>query len=259
MVFNFERTCPVYTMGNAIPANHFIFWDRIVPISIYQGLNLGAAANNDNNQPASARTIKLPMFSGKDTENLRSWLATVESRFKLHQVDETIWVQETATSLEGAASEWFNGYLAHNEVTTWNSFKEQITTRFGTGLSTIVVARMWDNLKQTGSVEEYIIEHQKICAQASEEVQCNENIVNYIFLKNLNTYVSKYIRDEDFRSLEDTYCEARAVEQKSKAASAAYNKRKNQNKGKWNQKRPHSGNDSIKNNSFSNNSKNNNN
>ena len=57
---------------------------------------------------------------------------------------------------------------------SWESFSNKIFIRFGKAHSELSIARMWDNLKQKTTVEDYIHIHDKIKALASTLVNCDQ-------------------------------------------------------------------------------------
>ena len=134
-----------------------VYCGRIIPLKTYQLLGLTQEFNIQNNVgSSSAAHVKLPTFSGKDTDNLGSWLATVESRLDLNEIPLNHWVRETANALEGLAADWFNQWVKGGDERTWENFTDKIKIRFSGKHSSLVIARMWDNLKQTGSVDNYV-------------------------------------------------------------------------------------------------------
>ena len=78
---------PEYVPGETVCVGHVVYCGRIIPLETYQLLSLAQNFNNQNNVgPVNFPRVKLPTFSGKDTDNLNSWMATVESRLDLNEV-----------------------------------------------------------------------------------------------------------------------------------------------------------------------------
>ena len=68
--FNFNHTCPVYNLGNAVPKSKVVYKGRIIPLDMYLGLGL-----NEDWEHTAARSpapVKLPSYSGVDSENLQN-------------------------------------------------------------------------------------------------------------------------------------------------------------------------------------------
>ena len=82
---------------------------------------------------------------------------------------------------------------------------------------------MWDNLKQEGSVEDYIKAHDKIQQLSDNQVQANQGFVRHTFIQNLKPGLAKFIRDKDCKTIKDTYWEAWNAKQKAKFTSRPNN------------------------------------
>ena len=87
--------------------------------------------------------------------------------------------------LEGLASDWFNTWVQKEKVKTWETLTTGLQQWFGNKHFKLVIARMWDNLCHTETVEEYIKEHERIWSLADSEVQVDKGMVIQIFLRNL--------------------------------------------------------------------------
>ena len=99
---------PEYVPGETVCVGSVVYRGRIVPLDVYQAFGLSQIAEPAHTSVSTAK-VKLPVFSGKDSDNLDSWLVTVEARLTLNKIPENRWVRETANTLEGLASDWFNG------------------------------------------------------------------------------------------------------------------------------------------------------
>ena len=76
---------PIYIPGETVRVGNVVYPNRVIPIEVYNllGLNQEQAHGAANLVPTK---VKLPVFSGQDTDNLDSWLATVESQMQLNDV-----------------------------------------------------------------------------------------------------------------------------------------------------------------------------
>ena len=82
---NPHKLYPEYVPGETIYVGHMVYRGRILPLETYQLLGLTQEFNNQNNVGSSSTAhVKLPIFSGKNTDNLSSWMATVDSRLDLN-------------------------------------------------------------------------------------------------------------------------------------------------------------------------------
>ena len=95
--------------------------------------------------------------------------------------------------------------------------------RFGRSHLALSIARMWDNLKQEDSVEEYIKAHDKIRQLLDNQVQADQGFVCHAFIWILKPGLAKFIRDKDCKTIEDAYQEACNAEQKAKFTTCSYN------------------------------------
>ena len=158
---NLNDIYPEYVPGETVHVGSVVYRGRIVPLDVYQAFGLSQITELAHTSVSTAK-VKLPVFSGKDSYNLDSWLATVEARLTLNEIPENRWVREMANALEGLASDWFNGWIKEVGEHDWPNFVPKIKTRFGGKHSALVIARMRDNLKHTGTVDENIREHERI-------------------------------------------------------------------------------------------------
>ena len=101
----------------------------------------------------------------------------------------------------------------------WANFTTRVKQCFSRKHSALVISCIWDNLKQTGSVKEYIKEHKRILNLADASMQVNNRMDIYIFLRNLKNYVHHAIWDKDCTTLEVAYHEARSGKQKCHSMS----------------------------------------
>ena len=93
---------------------------------------------------------------------------------------------------------------------------------------------MWDNLKQEGSVEDYIKAHDKIQQLSDNQVQANQGFVRHAFIQNLKPRLAKFIWDKDYETIKDTYQEAWNAKQKAKFTSRPNNGNNNSQSNNFN-------------------------
>ena len=106
--------------------------------------------------------FKLPIFSGKEEDNLIFWLETAVNKVILYEITRVYWVQEKSNFLEGLALSWFNQWMMQDIEYSWESFSNKMFTRFGKTHLELSIDKMWDNLKQETTVEDYMFAHNKI-------------------------------------------------------------------------------------------------
>ena len=220
----------MYVVGDAVPQGHVIYQNMVVPVSIYNALQLGAnPLVAVQPEPQQYCNFKLPIFAGKEDNNLQNWLKNAFNKLRLYNIPKRHWVRESANFLEGLALVWFNNWMNTTNNFSWDNFQNGMNTRFGCQHSCLSVARMWDNLKHNNSVDKYIKAHDKIRTLASNEVDANHSLVCHLFLRNLKPGVARFIRNEDCATIEDAYREARNAKQKMKLTSKNYNNNNNNN------------------------------
>ena len=141
--FDPHELYPKYVPGETVRVGHVVYRGRIVSLETYQLLGLTQEFNLQNNVGSSNTSrVKLPTFSGKDTDNLGSWLATVESRLDLNEIPLNHWVKETANALEGLAADWFNQWVKSGDEHTWENFTNKFKTWYRGKHSALVIARI---------------------------------------------------------------------------------------------------------------------
>lgn len=82
------------------------------------------------------------------------------------------------------AEDWFNLYIKNTSWLKLVDLKDKFCVQFGARFKGYIIARLWDNLKQTGTVDEYVTEHERIQLLAHINISEDEGIVKY-FTKNL--------------------------------------------------------------------------
>ena len=115
------------------------------------------------------------------------------------------WAREAGNFLEGLALVWYKAWLNTLGNHSWQEFADGMHRRFGCTHSALSIARMWDNLKQEGSIEDYIKAYDKIRQLSDNQVQANQGFVRHAFIQNLKPGLAKFIRDKDCETIEDTY------------------------------------------------------
>ena len=150
---------------------------------------------------------------------------------------------------------WYNSWLNAPGNHSWQEFANGMHRRFGCAHSALSIARMWDNLKQEGFVEDYIKAHEKIWQLSDNQVQANQGFVGHTFIQNLKPGLAKFIWDKDCETIKDTYQEARNAKQKAKFTSRPNNGNNNGQSNNFNSCRGNNYNKCKKftNNSYTNN------
>ena len=84
---------PAYVVGDALPQGHVVYQNMVVPVSIYNALQLGANPQVVV-QPELQQycNFKLPIFAGKEDNNLQNWFKNVFNKCCLYKVTKRHWV-----------------------------------------------------------------------------------------------------------------------------------------------------------------------
>ena len=100
---------------------------------------------------------------------------------------------------------WYNSWLNTPGNHSWQKFADGMHCQFAHTHYALSTAQMWDNLKQEGSVKDYIKAHDKIRQPSDNQVQANQGFVRHAFIQNLKLRLAKFIQDKDCETIKDTY------------------------------------------------------
>ena len=80
----------------------------VLPVSIYNALQLKTNPQAEvQPEPQWYHNSKLPIFAGKEDDNLQIWLKNALNKLCLFDVLKRHWVGESANFLEGLALVWY--------------------------------------------------------------------------------------------------------------------------------------------------------
>ena len=78
---------PAYIVGDAVPQGHVVYQNMVVPVSIYNALQLGANPQVAvQPEPQRYCNFKLPIFAGKEDDNLQNWFKNAFNKLRLYNV-----------------------------------------------------------------------------------------------------------------------------------------------------------------------------
>lgn len=109
----------------------------------------------------SAKKVELPSFNGDDPV---AWITQAETYFEVQRISEEVSIQLTKLSMEGPTIHWFNLWRDSTEELTWENLTEAMMIRFGGGRLENPFEELKE-LKQNGSVEEYVAEFELYSSQ----------------------------------------------------------------------------------------------
>ncbi|MCH79682.1 transposon Tf2-1 polyprotein, partial [Trifolium medium] len=109
----------------------------------------------------SVKKVELPMFDGEDPAG---WISRAEVYFRVQDTTPTVRVNLAQLCMEGPTIHFFNSLLNEEEELTWSRLKDALLERYG-GHGEGDVYEQLTELRQTGSVDEYITEFEYLTAQ----------------------------------------------------------------------------------------------
>lgn len=109
----------------------------------------------------AVRKVELPLFNGEDPAG---WISRAEIYFRVQETTPEVKVRLAQICMEGPTIHFFNSLVGEDEGLTWESLKEALLGRYG-GHGEGDVYEQLSELKQGGSVDEYITEFEYLIAQ----------------------------------------------------------------------------------------------
>ncbi|GAU49725.1 hypothetical protein TSUD_407960 [Trifolium subterraneum] len=107
----------------------------------------------------SAKKVELPSFDGDDPAG---WISRAEVYFRVQGTSPEVKVELGQLCMEGHTIHFFNSLVGEDETMTWESLKETLLERYGGHGD---VYEQLTEMKQKGTVEEYIIEFEYLTAK----------------------------------------------------------------------------------------------
>ncbi|XP_058734110.1 uncharacterized protein LOC131605817 [Vicia villosa] len=109
----------------------------------------------------SVKKVELPAFDGEDPVG---WISRAEVYFRVQDTTPEMRVNLAQLCMEGGTIHFFNSLIGEEERLTWEALKEALLERYG-GHGDGDVYEQLTELKQEGTVEEYITEFEYLTAQ----------------------------------------------------------------------------------------------
>jgi hypothetical protein len=136
----------------------------------------------------AASRARLPQpkpFTGKSSEKVDRWVATLEHYLTGSKVDREDWVTFGVAFLEEEARDWWTYSLVSNELdeeTTWEAFKELLTSQFAPVMTKEMAAMKLLDLKQKTDVATFAQEVRSMAMKAQFK---HDHMTMMIFIKGL--------------------------------------------------------------------------
>ncbi|XP_057452951.1 uncharacterized protein LOC130744819 [Lotus japonicus] len=109
----------------------------------------------------SVKKVELPLFDGKDPAG---WISRAEVYFRVQEISPEVKVSLAQLSMDGPTIHFYNSLLEAEETLTWERLREALLERYG-GHGDGDVYEQLTELRQRGTVEEYITEFEYLTAQ----------------------------------------------------------------------------------------------
>lgn len=135
----------------------------------------------------SVKKVELPPFDGEDPAG---WISRAEVFFRVQDTSPEVKVSLAQICMEGSTIHFFNSLIGEEEGLTWEALKEALLERYG-GHGEGDVYEQLTELKQTGTVEEYITEFEYLTAQIPK---LPEKQFRGYFLHGLKTEIKGKVR-----------------------------------------------------------------
>ena len=121
------------------------------------------------------------MFSGRQDENIRTWLYQYEQCMLINQVDKSMWTQLAGIHLTGGTSTWFTSVYSLKDTSNvpWDAFKKKISTAYEPQEYSLVLRGKVQSLKQENNIDTYVNEMRLLLAQIYDMTE-TDNIENFI-------------------------------------------------------------------------------
>jgi hypothetical protein len=102
--------------------------------------------------------MSFPRFAG---ENPRVWRDQCLDFFRVFNISPTLWHTTATLHLDGNTAVWLQSYKQRHTISGWPQFISAVEAEFGADDQRRSTKALL-NLKQTGSVQEYILEFQAL-------------------------------------------------------------------------------------------------
>lgn len=109
----------------------------------------------------SVKKVELPMFDGEDPTG---WITRAEVYFQVQETSPEVRINLAQLCMEGPTLHFFKSLLDDDEELTWEKFKIELVERYG-GIGEGDVFEQLASLQQSGSVDEYIQEFERLTSQ----------------------------------------------------------------------------------------------
>ncbi|CAH9052067.1 unnamed protein product [Cuscuta europaea] len=158
----------------------------------------------------TGRKVDLPLFNGVGAYN---WLVRMERYFRLNKTEEEDKVEVSMVAMDDRALNWFQWWEQQAEEITWENLKDAVIRRFQPDLLQNPYGAML-SLKQTGTVEDYRDEFEKVIAT---QKNIDRGMLRGIFINGLKDEIKAELKLFNGKSLAATMDRAQAIEKKNDA------------------------------------------
>jgi hypothetical protein len=152
--------------------------------------------------------LTLPYFDGTSKCTARAWVQKLDTYFQLNPMVETDAIKLATLHLEGEAQDWwYHGMttLGHAHIVTYAEFTGRLVHRFDRR-DLEMSFRDLAQLRQTGSVDAYILDFQRISVMVTD---ISEARLVMLFIEGLTEPLRGWVKAYKPTSLQDAVSSAR--------------------------------------------------
>ncbi|XP_059075191.1 uncharacterized protein LOC131875172 [Cryptomeria japonica] len=170
---------------------------------------------NNNELQRKIGKMSIPYFDGSGKTTARAWVQKLDTYFQLNLMLEEEAIKYVSLHLDDVAHEWWHHEqitLGHHLIGTYVEFTEKLIDRFDSKDPELHLKDL-TQLKQTGAVEQYISEFEKLAILVTE-ISERHKIV--IFIDGLSDSLKGWVKSLNPPTLQTAIKRARELEPSSK-------------------------------------------
>uniref|UniRef100_A0ACD5UM45 Uncharacterized protein n=1 Tax=Avena sativa TaxID=4498 RepID=A0ACD5UM45_AVESA len=154
--------------------------------------------------------MSFPRFTG---EHPRVWRDQCLDYFRVFNISPTLWLTTATLHLDGNAAIWLQSYKQRHELEGWPQFVATVEAEFG-GDDQRRFMKALLKLKQTGPMQEYILEFQSLMYQVSMfNPHYDPQFFISQFIKGLKTELRGVVESQVPDTLEQAFLIARVQQE----------------------------------------------
>jgi hypothetical protein len=164
--------------------------------------------------PALPKPLHPKSSGSPDLTACKNWISQWETYFKFVPLDDLERASYASTTLEGAAVVWWNDFKAiKGDSVSWSEFTSELLAHFQPANSQDLAADELINLRQSGSVLQYVMDFKRLKAEAR---MVDDNFAKRMFINGLKSSLRQELKvrapptlDEAIKLAERLECQQR--------------------------------------------------